>query len=624
MTAGRFPSIRRLSDHVIDLIAAGEVVERPASALKELVENAIDAGSTRIEVVLRGGGAERIDVTDDGCGMTRGELELAVQRHCTSKLEDDRLVRIRTLGFRGEALPSIGASARLSLTSRVAPEGRYPRDGEETAWRIRVEGGVVTPPEPASGPVGTRVVVTDLFFATPARRKFLKSARVENGHAENVMRRLALCAPHCAMRVTLDDRVILDLPAQSPVARAAAVLDAESAALLSLDEERNGARLSGFIAGPALTRATGSGQFVIVNGRAVTDPMLRTAIRVAYRPVIEHGRFPVMALHLTVPVERLDVNVHPAKTELRFADEAEIRSLVIGGLGRALSGGSGGSGGLRATLAPRRSAPAIVYPSRPRETAPVRQGSGFAEAENGFAPVLAPSVLPPAARAPLPAPGAPDPGHPPASFPPGSFPLGAAVAQVFDTYLIAVAPGGDLILVDQHAAHERLTHEKLRAQYAQGRLSAQALLLPEVIDLPRRDAEALLARTEELAVLGIDVESFGPLGAVSGSVLLRSVPALLGAGDAVALLRDVADELASDPDQDAAGTEALSRRMEAVIARMACHGSIRAGRRLKPEEMDALLREMERTPRADTCPHGRPTWLRLTRTEIERLFGRVK
>ncbi|MFT9446636.1 DNA mismatch repair endonuclease MutL [Gluconobacter japonicus] len=613
------PIIRRLSGHVVDLIAAGEVIERPAAALKELVENAIDAGATRLVVALRAGGTDRIDVTDNGCGMTPEELEMAVQRHCTSKLQDERLVQIRTLGFRGEALPSIGASARLSITSRTSES--------DTAWCLRVDGGIITPPQPSSGPVGTRIVVTDLFFATPARRKFLKSARVENSHAESVMRRLALSAPQCAMRVTLDDKLLFDLPEQSPVARAAAVLDTTPDTLIPLDEERGHIRLSGFACGPAKTRATGSGQFILVNHRPVTDPMLRTAIRVAYRPVIERGRFPVMALHLKVPLERLDVNVHPAKTELRFADEAEVKALVIGGLGRALGHGSSGGGGIHASFGIRPSRPSISYPprldvpvnppvrvdapatlpfaapslSRPSTPSlPQTERSGFAEQDAGFTP---------AARPPQPVPEHLDP----------AFPLGASVAQVFDTYIIAVAPDGDLVLVDQHAAHERLTHERLREQYASGALRSQALLLPEVIDLPRREAEALLARSEDLSRLGMDLESFGP-----GSVLLRSVPALLGTKDVQGLLRDVADELANDPDLEAGNTDSFSNRLDAILARMACHGSIRAGRRLKPEEMDALLREMERTPRANTCSHGRPTWLKLTRSEIERLFGRIK
>ncbi|WP_068173292.1 DNA mismatch repair endonuclease MutL [Neokomagataea thailandica] len=611
------PVIRPLSGHVIDLIAAGEVIERPAAALKELVENALDAGARRIVVALRGGGVDRIDVTDDGCGMTPQDLELAVQRHCTSKLHDERLVQIRTLGFRGEALPSIGASARLAMTSRIA--------GDETAWCLRVEGGVITPPEPASGPVGTRIVVTDLFFATPARRKFLKSPRVETGHAEAVMRRLALSAPHCAMRVVLDDRVLFDVPEQSPLARASSVLDTPSDLLLPLDEQRGVLRLSGYACGPGRTRATGAGQFIQVNGRPVTDPMLRTAIRVAYRPVITQGRFPVHALNITVPLERLDVNVHPAKTELRFADESDVKALIIGGLGRALGHGSGG-GGVQARLGGRSS---IVYPSRAAETSSYVPSSWAESERSGERVGMGVRVRPPSEEKSAPGFAELDRHFEPAARVPlddergasvhsAAFPLGAAVAQIFDTYLLSVAPDGDLVLVDQHAAHERLTHERLREQQAKGALKAQALLLPEVVDLPQREADALLARVDDLEALGLVVEAFGP-----GSVLLRAVPALLGKADMVALLKDVADELAQDPDLDAATTESFARKLDAVLARMACHGSIRAGRRLKAEEMNALLREMERTPRANTCSHGRPTWLKLTRTEIERLFGRI-
>ncbi|QDH16751.1 DNA mismatch repair endonuclease MutL [Swingsia samuiensis] len=609
------PVIRRLSDHVVDLIAAGEVIERPAAALKELVENAIDAGATRISVNLKAGGADRIDVIDNGYGMTPEELALAVERHCTSKLQDDRLVQIRTLGFRGEALPSIGASARLAITSRTSDA--------DTAWRIRVEGGVVTSPQPAAGPIGTRILVTDLFFATPARRKFLKTPRIENSHAEAVMRRLALCAPHCAMHVTFDDKLVLDVPAQSPLARAASVLDVAADELIPLDEQRGHVRLAGFVCGPAKTKATGSGQFILVNNRAVTDPVLKTAIRVAYRPVIERGRFPVVALHLHVPLERLDVNVHPAKTELRFADETEIRSLVIGGLGRALGHGSEGGGGIYAQLSARTSRPSIAYPVRERGASspsaflPERSFSGKEVQKNGHEGSIQKETgfferdvgFEPSARKPQTLPEEIGP----------EFPLGASIAQFFDTYIIAVAPDGDLVLVDQHAAHERLTHERLKEQYASGQLKSQALLLPEVIDMPPREAQALLSRKNDLSKLGMDLEEFG-----AGSLVLRSVPALLGTKDVQALVRDIADELANDPELAAQDTDSFAHHLDAIIARMACHGSIRAGRRLKPEEMDALLRDMERTPRANTCSHGRPTWLKLTRNEIEKLFGRVK
>ncbi|GAJ28426.1 DNA mismatch repair endonuclease MutL [Acidomonas methanolica] len=578
---------------MIDLIAAGEVIERPAAAIKELVENALDSGATRITVALTEGGIGRIEIVDNGCGMTPEDLVLAVERHCTSKLSDDTLVRIRTLGFRGEALPSIGASAKLALTSRVAEA--------DSAWRLRVEAGVVTPPAPSSGPKGTRAVVEDLFFATPARRKFLKSPRVEAGHAEAVIRRLALAAPHCAFRLTLDERLALDLPAQSPRDRAQAILG-ETDSLIPVEETRGEMRLTGYVAGPAATRPTTAAQFLLVNGRPVIDPLLRTALRVAYRPVIDPGRQPVLALHLSLPMERVDVNVHPAKTELRFADENEVKGFVIGAVQRALGQGAGGasvSARLRGGGAQiRYPAPDRPSPPAPPAPRPAGQAAGFAEMHRSFAP-SARQIAPPEADTP--------------------HPLGAPVAQVLDTYVIAVAPDGDLVLVDQHAAHERLTHERLLAQHQAGQIRAQRLLLPEVVDLPSGQAEALLARAAELAALGLELESFG-----GGAVLLRTLPALLAGGDAQGLIRDLADELADEPALAASETGALERRIDAVIARMACHGSIRAGRRLNAEEMSALLREMERTPRAATCSHGRPTWLKLSRTELERLFGRTR
>ncbi|NVN41406.1 DNA mismatch repair endonuclease MutL, partial [Ameyamaea chiangmaiensis] len=331
------PVIRRLSEAVINRIAAGEVIERPAAAVKELVENAIDAGARRITVVLRGGGTERIEIVDDGCGMTPDGLLLAVERHCTSKLADESLVRIATLGFRGEALPSIGAAARLSITSRVR--------GGDGAWRVRVEGGLLTPPEPASGPDGTRVVVEDLFFATPARRKFLKSARVEGSHAEAVVRRLALAAPGVGFTLRLDERVVFDLPSQDPLARAQAILGAADVdGFIPVEGVRGDLRLEGHVCGPAVTRPSASGQVILVNNRPVVDPVLRTAVRVAYRQLIEFGRHPVVALHLSVPPDQVDVNVHPAKTELRFADEAAVRALVIGSVQRALGAGAGIAG----------------------------------------------------------------------------------------------------------------------------------------------------------------------------------------------------------------------------------------------------------------------------------------
>ncbi len=574
-------AIRLLPEALVNRIAAGEVIERPAAAVKELVENALDAEATRIAVSLAGGGIERIEVADDGSGMTAEALALAVQRHATSKLDDETLVRIATLGFRGEALPSIGAAARLALASRPP--------GAPHAWAIRVEGGQVSEVMPAPGPPGTRAVVSDLFFATPARRKFLKSPRTEAEHAEGAVRRLALAAPGVAIRLESEGALLLDLPGQSRAERAAGLLGAAAAAaLLPVGGERGGLMLSGFAAAASVTRATTAGQMLAVNGRPVSDPVLRTAVRVAYRDVIASGRHPIVALWLDLPPEEVDVNVHPAKTELRFRDPDAVRGLVIGALRATLAGG--------AARAPRP----IYHPMRPslalRPPPPSVAASGIA----GFAEATLPFEARPAAR-PMAAP-APDPAHP----------LGAAVAQMLDTYVIAVAADGALVLVDQHAAHERLTHEALRAQRDAGGVRAQPLLTPAVVDLPPSAAARLAEAAPMLGSLGLELEPFGP-----GAVLVRALPAALGAPDPAPLLRDLADELA-----ELGEAMALPARLDAVLARLACHGSIRAGRRLTQPEMDALLRQMEATPRAATCSHGRPTFLRLTRAEIERMFGR--
>jgi DNA mismatch repair protein MutL len=520
--------------------------------------------------------------------MDPAGLALAVQRHCTSKLADGDLVRIRTLGFRGEALPSIGAAARLAIISRP--------HGADSAFRIEVAGGVVSPVAPAAGPPGTRVTVEDLFFATPARRKFLKSARAEADAAEATLRRLALAAPQVAFRFSLDGRVVFDLPAQARFARIAALLgqDAMETAI-AIEAEREGCRLTGFICAPSITRATAAGQSLVVNDRPVTDPTLRTALRVAYRDVITHARYPVAALWLDLPPEELDVNVHPAKTELRFRQPDLIRALVIGTVQRALAGGAGGAAPRPALSGFRPSAPRPAFALRPAEP----RHTGFAEAQLPYA-------FAPAARAQDMPPPAPAADHP----------LGAAVAQVLDTYVIAATADQGLVLIDQHAAHERLTHEALRAQFLtqgqDGGVRAQALLLPAVVDLPAADAHRLAEAAPALARLGLELEGFGP-----GAILVRALPAALGAPDPAPLLRDIADELA-----ECGETTALDTRLDAVLARMACHGSIRAGRRLSLAEMDALLRQMEATPRAATCSHGRPTFLKLTKADIERLFQR--
>src|SRR6185437_6334886 len=450
--------IRLLSEATVNRIAAGEVIERPAAAVKELVENSLDAGASRIAVALDEGGIARIEVSDDGSGMNAAELALAVQRHATSKLADEALVRIATLGFRGEALPSIGAAARLAITSR-------PPDAPN-AHAIEVEGGVVSEVAPCAGAPGTRVVVRDLFFATPARRKFLKHPRTEAEHAEAAVRRLALAAPGVAFRLESDGRVAFDLPGQTREARVAALLGEDAAAaLLAVDGARDALRLTGFACAPALSRATGAAQYLVVNGRPVADPVLRVAVRVAYRDVIAAGRHPIVALFLDMPPEELDVNVHPAKAELRFRDPAAVRSFVISTVGRALSGGAGtATAALRLATQPRAAWPGA------RSIPP----TGFAEA-----PPL-PLAAAPGAR--LLAREAPSPDHPSPDHPPG-----APVAQVLDTYIIAVAADGSLVLVDQHAAHERLTHEALRAQLQNGGVRRQALLSPAVVDLPAAD-----------------------------------------------------------------------------------------------------------------------------------------
>jgi DNA mismatch repair protein MutL len=572
--------VRLLPETLVNRIAAGEVIERPAAVVKELVENALDAGAARISVALQGGGIDRIEVTDDGCGMGPDCLALAVQRHCTSKLADGDLVRIATLGFRGEALPSIGAAARLAIVSRPP--------GSPHAHRIAVAGGMVAPVAPAPGAPGTRVSVEDLFFATPARRKFLKSPRSEADHAAAALTRLALAAPHVAFRLAIDGRIAFDLPAQDRAARTAALLGQDAAdAMLPVAAEREGMALSGFACAPMLGRATTAGQSLVVNGRPVTDPVLRTAVRVAYRDVIAAGRHPVVALWLDLPHDQLDCNVHPAKTELRFRAPDLVRGFVISTLQRTLAGGAGAASprpALRLVAGFRR-------PDTPRHT-------GMAEAQLGFAHQDAPSARPP----------------PPALVLPDAVthPLGAPLAQLLDTYIVAANAAGEVVLVDQHAAHERLTHERLRDQLTQGGVRAQALLLPAVVDLPQAGAGRLAEAAPDLARLGLEIEAFGP-----GAVLVRAMPAALGAADPQALVRDIADELA-----DCGQSVSLDRRLDAVIARMACHGSIRAGRRLGLAEMDALLRQMEATPRAATCSHGRPTFLRLSRAEIERLFGR--
>ncbi len=581
--------IRLLPETTANRIAAGEVVERPAAAVKELVENALDAGATRIAVSLEEGGIGRILVEDDGGGMSAEDLDLAVERHATSKLPEEAvLFRIASLGFRGEALPSIGAVARLTLTSR---------NGSGVAHAISVEGGRKSAVAPAAGPPGTRVEVRDLFFATPARRAFLKSPRTEAEAAVDAVRRLALAWPGVAFRVELDGRLALSLPAQEREARIAALLGAEfAAAALPVDAMRGDLRLSGLAAAPTHTRATAEHQHLVVNRRPVRDPQLRAALRVAYRELIPRGRHPAAALFLELPPEQVDVNVHPMKTELRFRDAEGVRGLLISALRRALAVGVGALPGAQ----------------------PEVPATGFAESAP---PPILPGWSPPGALStPRPAMprlplgfATPQPAPPPLpDLPAEEGPLGRPLAQLLSTYILAEAPDGALVLVDQHAAHERLTHEALKAQLAEGAVRSQPLLLPAVVERPAADIARLLEAAPALARLGLEIEGFGP-----GAMLVRALPALLGNPDPAPLLADLAEELAESGEG-----LALADRLDAAIARLACHGSIRAGRRLASAEMAALLRRMEATPRAATCSHGRPTFIRLDQAALERLFGR--
>ncbi|HQT85165.1 MAG: DNA mismatch repair protein MutL [Acidiphilium sp. 37-64-53] len=575
--------IRLLAPATINRIAAGEVIERPAAAVKELVENALDAGARRIAVRIDGGGIARIEVTDDGGGIPETELALAITRHATSKLTDEALVRIATLGFRGEALPSIGAAARLTLVSR-------PR-GQDAAARIAVAGGAVSEITPVAAPFGTSAIVEDLFYATPARRKFLRSVASETSACADAVRHLALAAADVAFALSIDGTTSFDVPAQDRRARVAALYgrgDAE--ALVALEAVREDITISGFISPASVTRATARHQHMMVNARPVRDPLLRMALRVAYRDLIPAGRHPLAALWLEIPPEQLDVNVHPAKSELRFAAPDAVRSLLIGAVQRHL-----------ATPAGVAAAPALRLGGGGRASwsYPVPASAaarGFAEAETALAFDLPPSLRRPAPAAPI-----------------GAFPLGTPLAQLFDTYILSQIADGSLVLIDQHAAHERLTELRLRAERDAGGIASQGLLSPVPLDMADDDVARLMASAATLAQLGVMVEGFG-----AGAVLIRAIPAALGNADPRALVRDIADALA---DTGMAGP--LEGRLDAMLIRIACHRSIRAGRRLAFEEMAALLRAMEATPLSQTCPHGRPTVLKLTRGDLERMFGRA-
>ena len=615
--------IRRLPPETVNRIAAGEVVERPASAIKELVENALDAGATRIEVQADGGGLSRILIADDGHGMAADQLALAVERHATSKLEPDDagdvdLLRIFTLGFRGEALPSIGSVARLSITSRS-------RDGGD-AHRISVEGGEHRGVAPAAfpGPHGARVEVRDLFYATPARLKFMKSERSEAMAISEEIKRQAMAHEAVAFTLDLDGKTTLRLPAEPPgdqgrLKRLAALLgrDFEANALL-IDQERDGVRLTGYAGLPTYSRGNAAHQYLFVNGRPVKDRLLQGALRGAYADFLARDRHPAAVLFLDVDPLHVDVNVHPAKAEVRFRDPALVRGLIVGALRHALA-----AAGHRASTTVAADAlagftahtGAAFSPSSP-------SASGFSgwQGWTSPAPAMGTGVLPGLNERTVRTEsfGSPDLAPHPSTLAPQNqpidlmdHPLGAARAQLHGTYIVAQTRDG-LVVVDQHAAHERLVYEKMKVQMAQGSVARQALLTPEVVELDPAEAERVSARADELAALGLIVEPFG-----GGAVLVRETPALLGDTDVQGLIRDIADDLAEH-----GAALALSERLADICGTMACHGSVRAGRVLSAPEMNALLRQMEATPHSGQCNHGRPTYVELKLADLEKLFGR--
>ncbi|MBD3764033.1 MAG: DNA mismatch repair endonuclease MutL [Rhodobacterales bacterium] len=601
------PRIRQLDESVVNRIAAGEVVERPASAVKELVENALDAGARRIAVDFADGGKTLIRVTDDGCGMTADDLPLALTRHATSKIDGSDLLEIRSFGFRGEALPSLGAVGRLTVTSRAAGE---------TGATLSVDGGRMGDPRPAAAAPGTVIELRDLFYATPARLKFLRSDRAEAQAIAEVMRRLALAQP--GVGFTLRDRtgggegrVVLRAEAETGdlfgalAGRIRRLLGADFAeAAVPVAVDRDGLRLTGFATLPTHARGAAVAQFFTVNGRPVLDRQLYGALRGAYADLLARDRHPAAVLDVACDPQLVDVNVHPAKAEVRFRDAAGVRTLIVTGVKAALAAtGPRAPGSLAAaTLAAFRPEPAA--PAAPRVYQMDRPAPPLLRQVAAWqAPGLAEA---PAARV-EPAPEDPDTTH---------HPLGAARAQLHGTYIVAQTDRG-MVLVDQHAAHERLVYERLKRQMADRGVAAQPLLIPEIVDLPPADIARLTAAAADLTRLGLEVEPFGP-----GAVAVRATPAILGTCDAAGLVRDVLDTLA---DGGSAGDEGgpLRGRIDAILSRMSCHGSIRAGRRMTAEEMNALLREIEATPHSGQCNHGRPTWVELRLSDIERLFGRT-
>ena len=600
------PTIRRLPETLVNRIAAGEVVERPAAALKELVENAVDAGAGRIVVKLIEGGLDSLEVTDDGCGMTPQDMALALERHATSKLPDEAIEKVTTLGFRGEALPSIASVARFTLESRP--------QGAQEGWRKVVDHGAPVEEGPAALPVGTRVRVENLFGRIPARRKFLRTARSEYAACLDVVRRLAMARPDIAFTLEHGARRILALQARDALPDRVAQLIARELKdnAVEIDMERGAMRLAGIAGLPTYNRGVADHQYLFVNGRPVKDRLLTGAVRGAYADMLARDRHAVLALFLELPAEDVDVNVHPAKTEVRFRDAAPVRGFIVSGLRQALA-----TGDRRSAQSPDAAAMGrwVSEPVRAEPAAALRSmfegrdwsapSAHVAENRNEWAPSQATDTAfaPPSGRAEEAAPMPED---------ASAYPLGIARGQIADTYIVAEAEDG-LVLVDQHAAHERLVLERLRAAGAgEATTRSQALLMPEVVELEETACDRLEEAAEGLARLGLEIERFGP-----SAMLVRAVPHALRKGDPAKLLRDIDDDLVTHGE-----ALLLGEKLDLVLATMACHGSVRAGRVLRIEEMNALLREMERTPRSGQCNHGRPTWVKLSMSDVEKLFGR--
>ncbi len=581
--------IRRLSENTINRIAAGEVIERPASVVKELVENALDADCTVIEIALSAGGRSLIRVADNGFGMNSQELELAVERHATSKLAEDDLVNIRTLGFRGEALPSIAAVSRLKILSR-------PRAGGD-ACEIRVEGGYKHAVRPAGHSKGTVIEATDLFFAVPARLKFLKSERAETAEAADVVRRLAMAHPRVRFTMTSDGRSLVDLREAELEDRIHTVMGRDfQGNSVMVDAVRENLKLTGLVSLPTYHRAQANQQYVQVNGRPVRDKVIAGALRGAYADFMMRGRHPAVALFLSVPPDEVDVNVHPAKTEVRFRDQGMVRGMIIGAIREALaSAGHRASNTVGAgTINSFRPQTGAYQPHQHGWTPPPR--TGFHESQVAFE-----AFAPPSGSGVTAAPVDDD----------LDAPLGAPRTQVHENYIISQTRDG-VVIVDQHAAHERLVYEKLKAQLATSGIATQPLLVPEIVELDAASAQRLLDAADDLAASGLVIDGFGP-----AAIAVREVPSLIAGGSISKLIKDVADDL--DTFEASTGVQ---ERVDHVLSTMACHGSVRSGRRLRPEEMNALLREMEATPHSGQCNHGRPTYVELKLSDIERLFGR--